>query len=176
MEGELNNLTTNNTKITFNNTPNNVQQSDELKADPLYYRQMGTAYSLGKVVKRSVIAVGLVITATSGGIMASNAFSNSYVKSPTVTDISVLGEKDNPNAINFSFSITKNENNYTVLFTLADLKGEYLYSFRAKEIKSYNDVVTDLEAGKKYQYKISFTNDIDLVRELNKGIVATTNN
>ena len=49
MEGEFNNLNINNTNITFNNKPNNIETSDELKA-PLMYQDniQGTNFARKK--------------------------------------------------------------------------------------------------------------------------------
>ena len=78
MDGELNELYYDNTKITFSTETNNIETSDELTADPIYQNQMGTKYSrskrnAGKVVV--ITGVSVVASTNSGSNKASIAVS-----------------------------------------------------------------------------------------------------
>ena len=172
MASEINQLQYENTKVTFTNSTNNTETSDELKADPLYYRKLGTAYSTGKMVKRSIIVIGIAVTASSGAILTGNLISNSFVRTPEISNI-LVEAGDLATEIKFSFTIGKNDNNYDVLFTLRDLLGEAVFTYRQKDVDTYDGVITGLEAHTTYNYKISFTNNMDLIREIKKGQVTT---
>ena len=175
MDGELNNLSTNNTEVTFTNNTNNLATSDELSADPLYYRQMGTAYSAGKWVKGIVIGVSITLTVSGGVVLANTLFSNSFVKAPSVESFVIKANED-PTKLDFSFSIKKNEKKYTILLTLKNYKNESIYSYRAKEVKDYSATITDLTPDTTYNYKIVYTNDIDLVKDIKSGEIKTMSN
>lgn len=171
MSDERNDIPFDNTKVTFDNTPNNIETSDELNADPLYYRQMGTAYSTGKKVKKALIGVGIAVTATGGIMLSVNLINNSFLIEPTVENINVASTK--PNEISFSFKISKNEQKLTVIFTLSNFKNENVFTYRAVENRDYESVVSNLNSNTAYNYKIQFTNNVDLLKEVSSGIVTT---
>lgn len=172
MSDELNNLNTENTKTTFTNTPNNVETSDELKADPLYYRQLGTAYSIGKGVKAALIATGTLLTIGGGTLLAFSFLNGSVIKAPEVIDIKV--ESHSPTTIDYSFRIKANDNKYDVVFVLTDIDDSGIYKFKANEINFYEGQIKDLKDNTKYNYKIAFTNNSDLYRVIEKGNIITS--
>lgn len=172
MSDELNNTKTENTKTTFTNTPNNVQTSDELKADPLYYRQMGTAYSIGKGVKVAVIATGTLLTIGGGTLLAFSLINNTVIKAPEITDVVV--KSNSSTTIDYSFKIKSNDNKYDVVFVLTDVTDMGVYSYKANKIDTYEGQIRDLKENTKYNYKIAFTNNSDLYRVVEKGSITTS--
>ena len=62
MEGEFNNLQFNNANITFNNKPNNIETSDELKAPTMYQDNIeGTVYARKKRATKVVALTGITL-------------------------------------------------------------------------------------------------------------------
>lgn len=172
MDGEFNNLATENAKITFNMATDNIATSDELTADPIYQRQMGTAYSRGKKVSRIVTAAGITLLLTATAIKSGQVITNAFiVNPPKISNTNVTVEN---NILNYSFSI-ENVNGYPITI--------FLYQERVKVYEKdctnpgdYEGTIPDLEKWKDYKFYVEFTNKFDYRKSLytysftNKGV------
>lgn len=173
MEGEFNNLTTNNIATTFNNRPNNIQTSDELTADPIYTRKMGTAYSAGKWAKRVVVAVGLTLTLTAAAMLTGSVLNNAYVVDPPSLGSVATFYLEKDNSLSYAFTISKNIQHYPITFTVYEDKDEPLLTLDCTNEGDYQGKVENLGYGKTITYDIYFTNNIDYRRSLRKGTIVT---
>lgn len=172
MEGEFNNINTDNIKTTFIDSPNNVQQSDELEADYLYYRKMGTAYSAGKKVKTIIVGISVTMTAGAGVALSVNLINTSFIAAPTISNI-VIASND-ATSIDYSFNLEKNERKYTMIFTLKDVGTEVdVFSLKLDELKSYTGKIENLNPVTTYRYSFIYSNNVDLTRTLSSGEVIT---
>ena len=82
MANELNELTYNNTPITFTGKTDNIATSDEAKAPLLYQETMGTAYSRSKAVSRVFNFAGISLILTAAAIKTGSLISNVYILNP----------------------------------------------------------------------------------------------
>ena len=172
MNGEFNELATNNTNITFTDTPNNIQVSDELTADPIYTRKMGTAYSIGKAVRVTVIAVScsLIVAGGALSITTNTTFHNAYLGTlPTIANVNIgyVGE-----TLDYSFDI-ENKGSLNVYFDIY-VEKELSQSLDCSATDSYIGTIEGLGLNKQIEYKIYCTNNIDYKKTLVSGSYITT--
>lgn len=172
MQGEFNDLTTNNTATTFTNMTNNLSLSDELTASENYVRKMGTAYSAGKWAKRIVIATGITLTVSAAAILGGNMITNVYVgNAPAIASGYIF--KMDKNSIYYEFAIESNPNNYPVTFRLYDDKTP-IFTLDCSSPIGYTGYVDMVESLDKAIYEIYFTNRLDYKRTLLKGSISLT--
>lgn len=166
MNGEFNDLTTNNVNVTFNSKPNNTQQSDELTADPNYVRKMGTAYSIGKRVKTSVIVLSssLIVAGGALSIMANTSFHNAYIGTlPTLSEFRVTHGLN----LEYYFEI-ENKGSLKVYFDVY-IVDELKSSIDCSETNTYSGTIEGLPLGKEINYSVYCTNNIDYKKTLTSG-------
>ena len=157
MKDEINNLTYNNTDITFTGATDNIKTSDELTATPLYQDKMGTAYSKSKAVVRAFNFAGISLILTAVAIKTGNLISNVYVLNPpSVSDVVCRLENK---VFSFEFNVS-NSGKYEVTY--------YLYINDVEKLKKdcsestyYDGEYKDLKIGDKGRFYIEFTNRVD---------------
>lgn len=173
MQGEINNIQTDNIKTTFTNNTNNIQTSDELQADPVYVRKMGTAYSIGKWTKRITVAVGFTITVTAAAVMGGLG-KNAFVPDPPKAEGINFEYSKDLNTLSYYFNIKENKRNYPITFsvTIEGEKNPY-YTLDCTQIGEYKGVVGDFEIGHFYVYSLSYSNRVDYTNTLSKGKINT---
>ena len=158
MDGELNNFNINNTNITFSVTTNNIELSDEIKADPIYQRQMGTNYSRGKKVGKTITIVGLSIAFTATAIASGGIIRNIFVPNPpTVSNVDYYIEGEN---LYYSISL-QNKLSYVTYYQLMTLYGETLTEGDCSEAKDYVVTYSPVHSGAKLKFVVTFTNSFD---------------
>lgn len=173
MQAEINKVDTDNIKIEFSNNPNNLQLSDELEADPVYVRKMGTAYSIGKWTKRITVAVGFTITVTAAAVMGGLGKNVFVPDPPKVQDIAHEFSKAD-NLLTYRFNVTENKRSYSLIFSIT-IKGEKnpYYTLDCSQIGEYKGEVGDFEVGHLYVYSLVYSNRLDYKNALFKGEIDT---
>ena len=162
MDGEFNNLSYNNTNITFSNTTNNIATSDETSADPVYIRQMGTNYSRSKKVSRAITITGLTLTFTALAVAGGSVVRNIFVPNPpTVVNPNVVCAEGE---LTYSFTI-ENKLKYKTTYYL-DINGENVLKEECSEPKEYNGTYSPIEAGSRCKFYVSFTNSLDYFKTI----------
>ena len=162
MDGEFNNLNYDNTNITFSVAPNNIVQSDELSADPIYQRQMGTNYSKGKKVGKAITIVGISVAFTATAIASGSVLSNIFVPNPPkVSNATYVVEG---NELTYSFTIT-NKVKYKTYYVLEINSSQVLNEF-CTEAKDYIVSYAPVEKGQKAKFYITFTNSLDYRKQI----------
>ena len=159
MDGELNNLTYNNTNITFTNNVNNIATSDETTASPLYQDKMGTAYSRSKSVARAFNFVGISLILTAAAIKTGSLIANAYVLNPpslsnqnyVLVDHTFKAEftVSNPMKYKITAYLFINENEEAVIKEDCTEQKEYLIEY------------SGLTKGDSGRFYIEFTNTVD---------------
>lgn len=156
MNEELNNLSFNNTNITFTGQTNNTATSDELEASLLYQDKMGTNYSRSKMVVRAFNFVGISLILTAAAIKTGNIVSNAFArKVPTVSSqsYSVQGE-----AFSASFTIS-NPGKYEVYCYLT-VNNEEVLREDCSEEKTYNVEYSHLQANDDCNFYIEYNSSV----------------
>ena len=159
MNEELNNLTYDNTKITFSNNVNNIATSDEITASPIYQDKMGTAYSRSKSVARAFNFAGISLILTAAAIKTGSLISNVYVLNPPSVEnasYKVINQTfnaeftiSNPGKYQITYYLFINENEESVLIDDCSESTEYLVEYDA------------LNKGDRGRFYIEFTNRVD---------------
>ena len=157
MDGEFNNFNINNTNITFSVTTNNIKTSDELTADPIYQRQMGTNYSRGKKVGKAITIVGISIAFTATAVSAGGVLRNLFVPSPPTVKDAAYTVADG--VLTYSFSLT-NKLGYKTHYELS-MGGTVLLNEDCSETKDYVVEYSPVKAGEVYKFTVEFTNSFD---------------
>ena len=159
MANELNELTYNNTPITFTGKTDNIATSDEANAPLLYQDKMGTVYSRSKAVRRAFNFAGISLILTAVAIKTGSLISNVYILNPPTvseTNYSIV-----ENTFTASFTIS-NSNNYKMTY--------YLYINENKEPTLVDDCTESKEylisydglvKGDEGHFYIEFTNSVD---------------
>ena len=160
MEGEFNNLATNNTNITFSTSVNNTATSDELSASPLYQEKMGTNYSRAKKISRALTLTGIAIVAVSTGSVLTNIY---ITNPPSIVESSYVAEVVD-HTFHYTFEV-KNPRNYRV-YSLFLVNGEEKINFECSIETVYEGEYDKLEDGDKCQFYIRFTNQVDYTRTI----------
>lgn len=158
MQGEFNDLTYNNTNITFSTATNNIATSDELSASPIYQEKMGTNFSRAKKVGKAVNIVGLSVIFTATAFASGSILSNIFIVNPPT--VSVEKFEIEANTISFSFAI-KNTQNYKTTYYIV-LEGDVVEKVDCSETGEYsNSYVADVNKATNGNFYISFTNSFD---------------
>ena len=157
MDGEFNNLSYDNTNITFSVATDNIATSDELSADPIYQRQMGTNYSKGKKVGKAVTIVGISIAFTATAIATGSTLANIFVpKPPTISNQSYVVEDG---SLKYSFKVDNPKSYKTTYYV--ELDETIVLNDSCQESKEYCIVYSPVVSGQKCRFYINFTNSLD---------------
>lgn len=159
MEGEFNNLTYNNTNITFTGNTNNIETSDELTATLLYQDKMGTKYSKSKGVVRAFNIVGITLIFTAAAFKAGSIFSNIFVTNPPSIVENSFKTALNDHEFSFSFEI-ENKGKYQVYYFL-EVNEEIVLKEDCSTPGSYEGSYDQLKDGDNGKFYIQFTNKVD---------------
>ena len=159
MANELNELSYNNTPITFTDKTNNIAQSDELQAAPIYQDKMGTAYSKSKGVVRAFNFAGISLILTAAAIKTGSLISNAYVLNPP----SISGTNYVIEDLTFKATFTvSNVGNYKIeYFLFINDEEEAVLNDDCSESKEYTVTYKELNDGDKGHFYIEFTNKVD---------------
>ncbi len=162
MEGEFNNISTNNTNITFSVATNNIATSDETSADPIYQRQLGTNYSKAKKVSKAVIISGLALTITAVAISGGTLIRNVFVPNPpSVVDPTFMISEG---TLSYSFRI-ENKLDYVATYYI-DINGTNVIKEACREQKEYTGEYSPVEVGSRCKFYVTFTNSLDYVKTI----------
>ena len=169
MEGEFNNLQFNNANITFNNKPNNIETSDELKAPTMYQDNIeGTVYARKKRATKVVALTGITLLVTAASIASGSIISNAFILNPPVisdAEYTVVDE-----VFNYKFTV-ENKGEYDVVYTISigtktyvkencSVPGTYVGVFNEnKDLLIDNQVAT---------FYLRFSNKFDYTKQLVK--------
>ena len=104
MANEINDLSFNNTNITFQTATNNIATSDETEAAPIYQTKMGTAYSRSKNIARAINFAGVSLILTAAAIKTGSLISNAYVLNPPSVGTVTYAIKDKIFSASFTVS------------------------------------------------------------------------
>ena len=162
MKGEFNDLTYNNTNITFVNKTNNIQTSDELTAALVYQDKMGTNYSRSKKISKAVSAAGIAILLTAASVKAGSVITNAYVLNPP----SVVNDsyKVEDNVFTYSFEI-KNEKGYEMTYNIS-INDELKFTETCSEQKTYEGSFKEFAIGERCLFYIEFSNKVDYTKRI----------
>jgi hypothetical protein len=162
METEFNDLTTDNLKTDFSNSPDNLTTSDELSASENYVNKMGTAYSISKGVSRAATITGITLTLSAGGYLLGNSMISTP---PTVSDSSIIWNEEG--SIHYLFTIT-NDKNYETTFTLLH-QDETIFALDVTTPGKYEGDTPVLTYREEVTYQISYHPTQDYIGVLLKG-------
>ena len=164
MANELNELTYNNTPITFTGKTENIATSDETKAPLLYQDKMGTVYSRRKAVRRAFNFAGISLILTAVAIKTGSLISNVYILNPptvSATYYSLTGS-----SFTASFTIS-NSNKYKMTYYLyINENEEPTLVDDCTESKEYLVTYEELNVGDEGHFYIEFTNSVDYVKTI----------
>lgn len=151
----------------FNNSPNNLETSDETQAAYNYADVQGTIYSRSKLVSRIIKVVG--VSLVGGGVVL--GITNSFIQSPpTVTDLAIKVD-ETVDSLHYEFKIT-NDRKYKVSFIVTSIFiGET--EIDCSESTTYKGTVENLGYDQDVQYKITFSNRADYKKILTSGTLHT---
>ena len=159
MSEELNNLTYDNTKITFSNNVNNIATSDELTASPLYQDKLGTAYSRSKNVARAFNFAGISLILTAAAIKTGSLISNVYVLNPPSVETQTYQVINHTFKAEFTIS---NPGKYMITYYLfINESSEAVISEDCSESTEYLVEYDALSKGDSGRFYIEFTNRVD---------------
>ena len=164
MNGEFNDLTYNNTKVTFTNATNNTELSDELSAALMYQDKMGTQYSKRKRASRLVTATGIAILVTAASIASRTLISNAFILNPPKAKMEVCEVVDNQ--FHYSFTIT-NKGEYKIYYSISVDNAEKLKK-DCSTPSTYEGYFSDIEEGQKGLFLIEFTNSVDYKKTIKR--------
>ena len=159
MANELNELTYNNTPITFTGKTDNIATSDETKAPLLYQDKMGTVYSKSKAVRRAFNFAGISLILTAAAIKTGSLIANAYVLNPPSVENHVYQVINHTFSAQFTIS---NPGKYKITYYLFlnDSK-EATLTDDCSEAKEYLVEYDALNKGDSGRFYIEFTNTVD---------------
>ena len=164
MAEELNNLTFDNTKVTFTGKTNNIATSDELEASLLYQDKMGTRYSRSKMALKVFNFTGISLILTAAAIKTGSLISNAYILNPP----SISAENYSLEGHTFKAEFTvSNPNNYHI-DAFFKVNGEERIREDCSEEKEYVIEYTQLEANDDCTFYIKFDNGVDYEKTIEK--------
>ena len=159
MDGELNNLSYNNTNITFTNNVNNIATSDETTASPIYQDKMGTAYSRSKSVARAFNFAGISLILTAAAIKTGSLIANAYVLNPpSLSNQNYIVEN---HIFKAEFSVSNPMKYKITAYLFMNEKEEPVIQEDCTEQKEYLIEYNELEKGDSGRFYIEFTNTVD---------------
>ena len=156
MSEEFNNLTFDNTKVTFTGTTNNIATSDELEAAYLYQDKMGTNYSKSKTAVRAFNFVGISLILTAAALKTGNIISNAFAPTkPTVSEFAPLVEDDTFKA---TFVIS-NPSKLDVFYYLT-VNGEDSEKVDCSEEKTYDVEYSHLQVNDECTFYVKYSKTV----------------
>ena len=159
MANELNELTYNNTPITFTGKTDNIATSDEVKAPLLYQESMGTAYSKSKAVTRAINFAGISLILTAVAIKTGSLISNVYILNPpSLSEVSYSVEG---NTFNASFTVSNSSKYKMTYYLYLNENEEPTLVDDCTEEKEYLVSYEGLSVGDEGHFYIEFTNSVD---------------
>ena len=169
MEGEFNTLEFNNANITFNNKPNNIETSDELKAPTMIQENInGTVYARKKRATKVVALTGITLLVTAASIASGSIISNAFIiNPPTITSSEYVVEDS---VFKYNFTI-ENKGEYDVIYTISIGKKTYIKEdcstpgTYAGVFNENKDLLEDNSVGIFY---VKFSNKFDYTKQLVK--------
>ena len=169
MEGEFNKLETNNTGTTFDNKPNNLETSDELKAPLMYQENInGTVYARKKRTTKIAVFAGITLLVTAASIASGSIISNAFILNPP--QVSEAAYKVEDKVFNYHFKIN-NDGEYLVTYTIS-IGNRVLVKEDCSEPGEYSGVFNENKDLMEYNYiavfNIKFTNRFDYTKQLTK--------
>ena len=164
MDGEFNNLSINNTPITFTGKTDNIATSDELLAPAIYDTKKATAYARSKTIAKVISATGIAIIATAASIKAGALISNAFVLNPPSISNTVFDVNDGIFA--YSFSVT-NQNEYKVEYYIL-VDGLVVVNEDCSLTNDYDGSFSDINDDQKGCFYIQFSNNVDYKKTLIK--------
>ena len=164
MNEELNNLTFDNTKVTFTGQTNNIATSDELEASLLYQDKMGTKYSKSKMALKVFNFAGVSLILTAAAIKTGTLLSNAFVLNPPSISAESYSVIDHTFKAEFKVS---NPNSYHVLAYLK-VNEEVAFEEDCSEAKEYAIEYSHLQANDDCTFYIKFDNGVDYISTIEK--------
>ena len=159
MANELNELTYNNTPITFTGKTDNIATSDETKAPLLYQDKMGTAYSRSKAVSRAINFAGISLILTAVAIKTGSLISNVYILNPPTVGTPTYNLSGHTFTASFTVS---NSSKYKITYYLyLNENEEPTLVDDCTEEKEYLISYEGLNKGDEGHFYIEFTNSVD---------------
>ena len=162
MSEVINNLTYNNTPITFDGKTDNIAQSDELEASLVYQDKMGTKYSRSKNIARAFNMAGISLIMTAAAIKTGSLISNAFVSNPPVISEHTCRLVDHTFQAVFTIS---NPGKYTIYYYLR-INDQQVAKEECSEEKEYVFLYDGLNKGDKGEFSIYFTNRVDLKKTI----------
>lgn len=159
MANELNELTYNNTPITFTGKTDNIATSDEAKAPLLYQETMGTAYSRSKAVSRAINFAGISLILTAVAIKTGSLISNVYILNPP--SLSAVNYKVEGRVFNASFTVSNSSKYKMTYYLFLNENEEPTLVDDCTEEKEYLITYNELNIGDEGHFYIEFTNSVD---------------
>ena len=151
-ESEFNDLSTDNTATSFDNSPKNTATSDELNAPSVYSEETTTEYAKSKRIAGGITTAIAILSIGVGGVsfLTSNYVSNP----PTIADNElVLDEKTND--LSFHFTITNSEPYpITLEISLAD---KTIFSYDTTKEGKYEFTLATTKEKKDGYIKVYYT-------------------
>ena len=159
MANELNELTFNNTLITFTGKTDNIATSDETSASFLYQDKMGTVYSRSKAVKRAFNFAGISLILTAVAIKTGSLISNVYILNPPSVSTPIYTV--NGNTFSASFTVSNSSKYQMTYFLFINNSSEAALAEDCTEEKEYLISYDKLNMGDEGHFYIEFTNSVD---------------
>ena len=164
MNEELNNLTFDNTKITFTGNTSNIATSDELEVSLLYQDKMGTRYSKSKMALKVFNFAGISLILTAAAIKTGSLLSNVFVLNPP----SISADKYYLEGHTFKAEFkVSNPNNYHIEAYLM-VNNEKVLSEDCHEPKEYVIEYNQLQTNDVCAFYIKFDNGVDYTKTIEK--------
>jgi hypothetical protein len=164
MNGEFNDLTYDNTKVTFTNAPNNTELSDELSAALMYQDKMGTQYSKRKRASRLVTATGIAILVTATSIASRTLLTNAFILNPPKVKMEACEIVDYQ--FHYSFTIT-NKGKYEIYYSISVDNVEKLKE-DCSSPSTYEGYFSAIKEGQNGLFLIEFTNKVDYKKTIKR--------
>lgn len=162
MQGELNDLSFNNTKVTFSNTTNNIATSDELLASAAYQDKMGTNYSKSKKVSKVGAATGIALLVTAASIRAGTVMTNGFVLNPPKANVQTAEVVEG--VFHYLFTI-ENKGKYQTTYFIS-VNNKVIVSKDCSEAKEYEGHFSEFKENDSCKFYISFTNKVDYTKTI----------
>lgn len=157
MANEINDLTYNNTNITFDGKVDNTATSDELSASYLYQDKLGTAYSRSKSVVRAFNFAGISLILTAVAIKTGSLIANVFILNPPTVSVETCEVVDH--VFHYEFTVS-NIGKYQITYFLK-INNEEVLKEDCSEEKSYIVTYYKLKKNDVGNFYIEFTNKVD---------------
>lgn len=157
MTNEINELTYNNTPITFTGQTNNIATSDETTASAIYQEKMGTNYSRSKGVVKAFNFAGISLILTAAAIKTGSLISNAYILNPPA--IKETNYRLEMHTFKADFTVS-NVGEYILTYYLY-INDQEVIKEDCSEEKAYVFTYDNLKKTDKGHFYIEFSNGVD---------------